>query len=473
MSDLTGLGNRKVSRRGFLRGAAGVGAFSIVPRYVLGGAGFVAPSDKINIAMIGTGGQGIVKMKGMLGHEDVNIISLCDVNQESDYSHTYFGGKAGLAPASRVLEAHNAKKNPKGGRKFSTYGDFRLMLEKEKGIDAVIVATPDHVHAVATMASLKMGKHVYCEKPLTHTIFEAREIAAAAREAKVATQMGNQGHSGEGIRLTVEWIRDGAIGDIREVHSWTQGGRRSWTKLEARPTEKMSVPKGFNWDRWLGPVQKRAYHSDYAPYMWRGWWEFGTAAIGDMGCHNMDPAIWALNLGHPKSVEASSTEVNSETVTEASMVTYKYDARGDMPPVKMTWYDGGMMPIRPDDFGDDRRIGGNGILFVGEKGNILCGGCGATPRIIPEAKMKAYKRPAKVLARTKGHHRDWLDACKGGKEACSNFEVGSHLTELVLLGGIAIRRGKKLYWDGANMRFTNDEKANEYVKVPYREGWTL
>ena len=464
----------KITRRRFLGTAAAASAFTIVSRNVLGGNGNVPPSEKLNVAVIGTGGQGTVNIKNLLEEADVQITAICDVNEESDYSRFYYKGVAGRIPALKIINEHYAKQTDKASqKKCAEYIDFRLMLEKEKdNIDAVLVATPDHVHAVATMAAIKAGKHVYCEKPLTHSIYEARQVAAAARQAKVATQMGNHGHSGEGIRLTVEWIRDGAIGPVRQVYGWTKAGPE-WTRLEARPTDMPAVPAGLNWDLWLGPAQYRPYHPAYAPYNWRGWWDFGTGGIGDMACHNLDPAFWALDLGHPISVESSSTPINAETTPTASIVRYQFGPRGDRPPVEVTWYDGGLKPKRPEELEPERMMEDNGIIFVGDKGKIMCGGWGGTPRIIPEAKMREYNRPAKTLPRTAGHHRDWIDACKTGRPACSNFDYAAHLTEVVLLGNVALRTGGKIYWDGPNMKVTNVPEANQYINPTYREGWTL
>jgi hypothetical protein len=287
--------------------------------------------------------------------------------------------------------------------------------------------------------------------------------------------MGNQGHSGEGIRLTVEWIRDGAIGDVREVHSWSNTGV-DWAGYRvARPKETPPVPAGLNWDLWLGPAPHRPYHIAYAPYNWRGWWDFGTGAIGDMACHNMDPAFWALDLGHPVSVEASSTGINPETTPFGSIVRYQFPARRSMPPVTVTWYGGGLMPPRPEELEPGRELtgNGNGILFVGDKGKIMCPGWGGNPRIIPETKMRAYQVPSKTIPRSNGHHRDWIEACKGGRPASSHFDYAGPMTEVILLGNVALRTGKKVSWDGANMKATNAPEADQYIRPEYRNGWTI
>ena len=445
--------SKKISRRDFMGAAAAVTAFTIVPRFVLGGQGHIAPSEKVNIAGIGVGGQGGGDIRALSSQ---NIVALCDV----DWRH-----------AAGTFRRHpNAKK----------YKDFRIMLDEEdKNIDAVIVATPDHVHAVASMAAIKRGKHVYCEKPLTHSVYEARMIAKAAREHKVATQMGNQGQASEGTRLMSEYIWAGAIGPVREVHVWTDRPLRGlsdvyWPQGVGRPKETPKVREGLDWDLWLGPAQQRPYHPSYAPFRWRGWWDFGTGALGDIGCHSIDPIWRALKLKCPVSIEASCTLVNNETYPVASMVTYNFDARDDMVPVKMTWYDGGLRPPRPKELKDGQQFGTNGTLFVGDKGKMF----GYT--IIPESLRKEFGKPPKVLARSPGHHQEWIDACKGGKPAGSNFNHAGPLAETVLLGNVALRpeikeklTNKSLLWDGPALKFTNMPEANKYLHTEYREGWSL
>ncbi len=453
-----------VSRRQVIGTAASLAALTVVPRHVLGGPRHVPPSEKLNIAGIGVGGQGAGDIQNVSSE---NIVALCDVD--------------------RAHAAETFKRYPKA----SAYSDFRVMLEKEgRNIDAVVVATPDHTHAVATMMAIRMGKHVYCEKPLTHSMHEAREIAKAAREAGVATQMGNQGHSGEGIRLICEWIWDGAIGPVREVHGWTT--HAVWPQGLERPKETPPVPETLDWDLWLGPAPSRPYHPAYAPALWRGWWDFGTGGLGDMGCHNLDPAVWALKLGAPSSVEASCSifvptitwdkPFNTESYPRASIVRYEFPERQGMPAVDLTWYDGGLMPARPKELEPGRFMGDRlgGLLFIGDKGKILCGSYGNTPRLIPEAKMRAYQRPDRTLPRSIGHHAEWIAACKGGKPAGSNFDYAGPLTEMILLGNVAVRmslqlqaKGLKLAYDGANMKVTNLPEANDYMQRAYRDGWML
>jgi predicted dehydrogenase len=465
----------KMSRRDFAgRAAASIATFAIVPRYVLGGVGNIPPSEKINLAIVGSGGQGIVNLKRLLTFPEIQVIAVCDVNEVSDYSEFYFGGTAGREPARQIAEKHYAGQKPSGTYKgVDAYVDFRQMLETRNDIDAVLVATPDHVHAVASMAAIKKGKHVYCEKPLTNTVYESRKLGQAAREHNVATQMGNQGQASEGTRLMCEWIWDGAIGPVREVLAWTDrpGGR--WPQGVERPKETPPVPNTLNWDMWLGLAPYRPYHPIYVPFRWRGWCDFGTGSLGDMGCHVLDPVFRALKLGHPTSVRAESTVFNHDSYPSASTVYYEFPARGDMPSVKLTWYDGGRLPERPAELEAGRRMPESGTIFVGEKGKIISDEYSGAPRIIPESKMKAYKVPPKTLPRSPGHHNEWVEACKGGKPAGSNFEFASLLTEVVLLGNVALRAGKKLSWDGENMKVTNDSEANNYLHRSYREGWTL
>ncbi len=452
-----------ITRRDFIRGTAAAAAFTIIPRSVLGGPGNTAPSDKLNIAGVGIGGMGKENIKAC---ESENIVALCDV----DWNY-----------AADVFKQYpNAKK----------YKDFRKMLDEQKDIDAVVVATPDHAHAVVAMAAMQRGKHVYVQKPLTRTVYEARMLTEAARKNKVATQMGNQGHSGEGIRLICEWIWNGAIGNVREVHCWTD--RPVWPQGIDRPKDTPPVPETLDWDQWIGPAPYRPYNPAYHPFNWRAWLDFGAGALGDMGCHVMDPPFWALKLKYPVSVEAShSYDVremwkrvdNTESYPRASIVHYQFPAREGMPPVKLHWYDGGILPEQPENLEPGRNISklgsdGSGTLFMGDKGVLVCGCYGGSPRLIPESKMKEFEQPSKTLPRIDGgedgHERDWIRACKGGKPASSNFDYSGPLTETVVMGNLAmLNPGKKLIWDGEKMKVTNDEQANTYVNVPYRDGWSL
>jgi hypothetical protein len=350
------------------------------------------------------------------------------------------------------------------------------MLQKEKDIEAVTVTTPDHNHAVIAMTAIKMGKHVFCQKPLSHTVYEARKMAEAAQEEKVVTQMGNQGHAGNGTRLVNEWIWDGAIGDVYEVHTWTN--RPDWPQGIDRPEAIPSVPPSLNWNLWLGPAPFRPYHPAYLPADWRGWWDFGTGAIGDMGAHIIDTPFWALKLEYPETIEASSTTINDETYPLASIISYRFPSRGNMPSVKLSWYDGGLMPPRPEELEPGRKMGDRdgGIIFIGKKGKLMCGTYGSNPRLIPESKMQEYDLPEKTIPRSPGIHAEWIGACKGGPPTTSNFNYAGKLTETMLLGNVAIRmasRNSILEWDSSNMRITNLEEANQFIHKEYRKGWEL
>ncbi|OGV68574.1 MAG: oxidoreductase [Lentisphaerae bacterium RIFOXYA12_FULL_48_11] len=466
--------NCLLTRRQFIGVSTAAAAFTIVPRHVLGGPGFVAPSEKVNIALIGAGGQGLSNVKNLFHENDAQIIAICDVAEKTDLMPFYYKCFAGRKPVKAAIEEHYGTKTP--NYKCAEYEDFRVMLEKEKDVDAVLCATPDHSHAVISITAMKMGKHVYCEKPLAHNVWETRQVARVAKETGVATQMGNHGHSGEGPRQTCEWIWDGAIGAIREVHAWSDTGK--WAKEPGRPKDTPPVPEGFNWDLWLGPRENRPYHPAYAPYNWRGWWAFGTGAIGDMACHNMDPSVWALKLEHPISVEATATGVDNEITSLGGICNYRFAARGDMPPVKLTWYDGGLRPATPEGLDPDdpkQRLGdgGNGIVFIGDKGIITCAGWAGMPRLLPLSRHMEYKRPEKSLSRSKGHHADWIAACKGGQPASGNFEYSARLTEIVLLGNVALRSRKKLMWDGPGMKATNSPEAEQFIKEQSRKGWEI
>ena len=446
---------QNASRRRFLGAAAATAVAAVIPRHVLGGPGQTPPSEKLTIAGVGVGGQGGWDIQQLSSQ---NIVALCDVDW--DYA------------------ARTFKKYPQAKQ----YKDFREMLDKHKGIDAVVVGTPDHTHAVVSMAAIVRGKHVYCEKPLTRTVYEARALAKAAREHKVATQMGNQGMAFEGNRLINEWLWDGAIGPVREVHAWsdrpTHSGKLPWYWAQGvdRPAEKPPVPPSLDWDLWLGPAPWRPYHSAYAPFRWRGWWDFGSGGLGDMGIHNLAPVFSALKLTAPSSVCASSTPVFEETLPVASCVHYEFPARGDMPPVTLHWYDGGLLPPRPVELDDGRELNrDDGVLFVGERGKMLVEGWGGnSPRLIPEKRMQAYRRPPKSLPRSVGHHQEWIDACKRGTPTRSTFDFAGPLTEAVLLGTVCVRLGgRKLAWDSAALRVTNVPEANKHLHYEYRKGWTL
>jgi len=438
--------DKVTSRRKFLHSAAGLAAFTIVPRHVLGGPGHTPPSEKLNIAFIGAGGQGYRNVAQL---KSENIVALCDVDEQ------------------RAAETYKLYPDtPK-------YRDFRRMLEREKSIDAVVVTTPDHTHAVAAMTAITTGKHVYCEKPLTHSIGETRRLTQAARASKVVTQMGIHHHAGHGLRLGVEVLRSGIVGNVRQVHLWTIRPEVLWAQGIDRPAETPPVPPTLDWDLWLGPAPYRPYHPCYVPFKWRGWWDFGTGALGNMACHVMDLAFWAFELDRRSvRVEARTTRFNNETYPAASLIRYQFGELGNSGPLDVIWYDGGLLPWRPPELEARRRLPGHGGIYVGDKGTILAG-LGDAPRLIPESKMKGFRTPSPTLPRSPGQHQEWVRACKGGPKPLADFDYSGPLTELVLLGNVAIRAGKPIEWDAANMRVTNVEEANKYLERSYRAGWGL
>lgn len=433
---------RKVTRRDFIRTTGTVATAAMFMPHLARAEG---ANEKLNIANIGVGGRGGAHL-GAAGGQ--NLVAICDIDE---------GRLGGVA-----------KRFPKA----KPYTDYRKMLEEMKEIDAVMVATPDHSHFPASMMAIQMGKHVFCEKPLTHSVQEARRIAAAAREKKVATQMGNQGHSGEGNRRLCEYIWDGAIGAIREVHAWSDRPAGWWPQGVDRPKDTPECPKTIHWDEWIGPAPMRPYHPAYLPFKWRGWIDFGCGALGDMGCHIMDGAVWALKLGDAKTVtvSAESSGMNKETFPAWSVVTYEFPARGDMPACKLVWHDGKKMPPRPQHFPENGNLGGNGSYFVGERGEIFSGGYGGC-QVMPDELRKEYKPPAKTIPRG-NMHGDWIRACKGGEPASSAFDVSAgRLTEIVLLGCVALRAGEKITYDFTTGNLTSPKSANGLLSREYRKGW--
>ena len=459
------------SRRKFICSSAVAAAATIVPRHVLGGPKFVPPSEKVNIALIGAGGQGRTNTRALFNERDAQVIAIADPAEQWNLDAFYYKGQAGRKPVKAEIEKHYAGKTP--NFRCAEYEDFRVLLEKEKAVDAVLCATPDHAHASVSVRSMLAGKHVYCEKPLTHNIWEAREVARVAKETGLATQLGNHGHSRETIRQTCEWIWDGAIGPVREVQIWVHANR--WNKTaQGRPAQGMSVPAGLNWDLWLGPREPRPYHSDYCPVTWRDFWSFGSGGLGDFGCHDLDGPMWALDLGAPTSVEAyPAGTMDAEIAPYGEICYYDFPARGDKPSVRLTWYDGGLQPPWPADMGRGRPLPNHGVLFIGDKGKLLTEGWGGQQRFVPFEKTAQYQKPPKKLPRSNGHHRDWLDTCKGGPPASANFEYGAKLTELVLLGVLALRLGKRIEWDAANLKVPGLPAADALIRENYRKGWEI
>ena len=463
-----------LTRRQFLRGATlSTAAVMVVRGGVLGLRGATGANGKLNLAGIGIAGQGTHDLSQVDGE---NIVALCDVDK----------GHAG-----RVFRKYS---------KAQQFTDYRKMLDQVKEIDGVVVATPDHHHAFAAMEAIKRGKHVYCEKPLTHSVWEARQVARAAHEAKVATQMGNQGQASEETRRLCEYVWSGAIGQVHEAHIWTDRPSNGlfneyWPQGCARPTDTPPVPATLDWDLWLGPATLRPSHPAYLPFKWRGWWEFGTGALGDIGCHAMDPVFRALKLGAPLSVQAASTRVNDETYPLGSIITYQFPARPiapqainchirglsgtaaggiAMPPCKLVWYDGGLRPPRPEGLPDGKQMGDNGRLLVGDKGFILGN------EVFSESRARETSGIVKAIPRSDDHYQEWVRACKGGQASGSNFDWAGPLAESVLLGNVALRVQLredltlyKLLWDSVALKFTNLDEANRFVRRDYRPGWSL
>jgi predicted dehydrogenase len=468
--------SNKRTRRSFIKNASlAAGSFFIVPRHVLG-RGYIVPSDKLNIAGIGAGGKAEVNLPYAYNNGAENITALCDVDDR--------------------MAVNARKKWPQA----PYYRDYREMLDKEhKNIDAVIITTPDHMHAVQALAAMQLGKHVYVEKPLTHDIYEARILTQAARQYKVVTQMGNQGSSGDDTRNVETWIQAGVIGAVHTVHVWTN--RPVWPQGIPTPTGKFDIPKEVDWDLWLGTAPFRDFNPAYLPATWRGWVDFGSGSLGDMGCHFVDVPFRALKLGYPVSVACSVGSVYTGFFQEAfytdsyppsSKINIQFPAREKMPPVELIWYDGGIQPDRPAELQPEEPFAelDGGILFEGTKGKLQAGLFGRNPTLLPTQKMKEAKLPKSkfpfVDKGTEGHQTQWVQACKKGFGAytSSSFDVAGPLTETVLMGNLAVRSynikegnnfpgRKKLLWDGVNMRITNFEAANAFVKRAYRQGYKL
>lgn len=443
------------TRRDFLETSAKAGAagatFSIVPANVLGGPRHRAPSDILNVACIGVGGMGQSDVDGMSSE---NIYALCDVDWNS--------------AKGSFTEYPDAKR----------YKDFRVMLEENRDdIDAVLVSTPDHTHAVASVMALKMGIPVRTQKPLARTIHEVRAMAAAASAAGVPTQMGNQGHAGEGHRLIREWVDAGLIGTVREVHMWTN--RPIWPQAIRRPTEMHHPPEYLDWDLWLGPAADRPYHPAYAPFRWRGWWDFGTGAFGDMACHIMDAAYWTMGLRFPSRVEVETTELYAETGPRAARVDFFFPAEGRRPDVRLVWRDGGLHPPAPIEFEDGLTwppSEDGGQLWLGDDGRLIAGTYGQNPRLLDPAKAAEVKENPleERFPRLENVYQEFIDAVKGGPQPGSNFPgYAAPFTEMILLGNLAVRMGKPLDVNPRSGDITNITVPDEFIRPTYREGWTL
>jgi predicted dehydrogenase len=511
---------KELSRRAFIAEAsASAAAFTIVPRHVLG-RGFTAPSDMLNIAAVGVGGIGRANLINLASQ---NIVALCDVDWgyagkaferlDTDIKNLTTRIEqpdpqpapvvAGQPPV--VFDRVKAKRQVEGMMllnekwpKAKRYQDYREMLEQQKDIDAVVVATADHMHAPIALAATDFNKHVYVQKPLTWSVDESRRLARRAKELKIATQMGNQGHSFDDARTTVEYIRAGAIGEVREIHVWTNRPLGFWPQGVPRPeplkesaetlkwngpgvTARIAnsfagsypIPETLKWDLFLGVGPVVQYHPIYHPFNWRGWVDWGTGPIGDMGAHLIDHSMWALELGLPTSVETVATPFNGASYPLAAQTFYEFAARGAMPAVTMTWYDGGLRPRKPEELGEEELNKGGGVLLVGSKGKLLHDTYGLKPRLLPNSLHESYGKPAQKLPRIplENHEMNWVDAAKGKTEASCPFEYAARLTETMLLGVVSLRAGKKIIYDGANMAVTNVPQANEFLRREYREGW--
>lgn len=435
--------------------AASMGlAFAILPRHGLGGAERSPPRERLNVASIGCGGMGWVDIQNV--KNEVNIVGLADVDW----------GNAG-----RTFEEF-----PNAPR----FKDFRQMLDElDDQIDAVLVSTPDHTHAIAAMEAMRRGKHVYCQKPLAKSIYEVRQLQRAARKYNVVTQMGNQGHASDSMRIFSEWISDGAIGEVQEVHAFCE---HNWSRIDQLPrlAERHPVPDHLDWKLWQGPAEERPYHPLYLPGNWRGWSPYGGGTVGDWVCHVLDPSFWALDLGAPATIQTFADDYrpgeHHHTFSGATRIEFEFPAKGKRGPVKVVWYDGNAKPPRPAELEENREVGGTGAFVYGTEGVIMHGSHGGGGvRIIPEEKMRAYRRPEPSLPRIRGgHYHDWLDAIKENRTAGSSFEYGGRLTEVALLANIALRfNGRKLEWDSERMRFPNCPEADVYVNPPLHNGWSL
>lgn len=443
------------SRRTFLgnvakAGAATMAAPLIVPRRVLGGTGYQAPSDTLNIAGVGVGGMGKSNIDALA--ETENIVALCDVDWEY---------------AARTFEAYP------DARQFK---DYRRMLDEMDGqIDGVVVATPDHTHAVVTIDAMQRGMGVYTQKPMTWSVYEARLLTRAAEQMDVATQMGNQGMSMDSARLINEYIEAGVIGTVEEVHVWTN--RPIWPQGIDRPEMLYRLPEELDWDLFLGPAPEEPFAPAYHPWNWRGWVDYGTGALGDMGAHLLAHPVWALRLGPPETIETRSSAYNEHSWPLAAMTYYHFPAREGMPAVDLTWYDGGFMPPRPDELPEGEELNpGGGVLYVGSEGKLIHETYGANPRLLPDALSQSTEQPEETYERVEGevHEMNWARAIRGEAEPTSPFSMAGPLTETMLLGIVSLRAGnRKLRWDAQNMRVTNIEEANQYLRREPRDGWAL
>jgi predicted dehydrogenase len=463
---------RPTNRRDFIKASSVFTAATIVPRHVLGGPGHIAPSDIVNVALVGAGGRGLENARELLKLEDVQITAIADPAKHWDLSKFYYRGVSGRVPATAEFEKHYSAKKP--GYKVQNFIDYREMFaEASSEFDAVLCATPDHLHAHVSVSAMRAGKHVYCEKPLTHNIAEARLVATVAKETGMSTQMGNQGHAENNQRQTVEWIRSGVLGAIKEVHAWVPATRWNQT-LKQPPHEPQPIPDGLNWDLWCGPRQPVGFHEAYAPVAWRDFWQFGLGAMGDFGCHDLDSAVWALNLGMPSRIEMlPAGQTHPDIVPYGELGYFDFDATDAHGELRIHWYSGGVKPPHPEVIPENQPLPSRGTLFVGEKGVMVCQGAGGAAAVFPETLAAASPPPSPSIARSPGHHHEWINAIKGGPAAMSEFGYGAKLTEITLLGVLAMRVGSPIHWDAETMSVKNNDKANAIIHGAYRDGWKL
>ncbi|XOV93530.1 MAG: Gfo/Idh/MocA family protein [Bacteroidota bacterium] len=465
----------KNPRRNFIKQAAVASAgVMIVPRHVLGGTGFTAPSDQVNVGIAGAGGQSMFSVRELMKLDDVRLVAVADPMELQKPTGVLYGNETGRLPFKKFIEEGYAEKSIK--QKIEVYEDFREMLQKEKSIDAIVCASPDNTHAYISITSMRAGKHVYTEKPMAHNIWEARKMREVAKETGLATQMGNQGHAADALRTTVEYIQAGVIGNVKEVNCWV--GATRWNPgLKGLPTEPSPVPPGLNWDLWLGPTLFHEYNEAYTPITWRDFWVFGAGALGDFGCHDMDVAVWGLDLDNPTSAQIfpAGNRRSKEISPFGEIGHYYFPANDKRPEVKLNWYSGGLQPENPPELPPNFSLEGRGTMFVGEKGVIIQnGGMWSEPLVFPLELGKSFTKPEPTIPRSPGHHREWIDEIKGGPKAMSNFEYASRLTEITLLGVLSLRlRGIKVNWDAENMKVKGWATADELIKEPVRAGWEM
>lgn len=460
------------SRRGFIKKSSLVAAATIVPRHVLGGPGRVAPSDRVNVALIGAGGRGRQNVRELMKLPDVQVTAVADPAESWDLKEFYYRGVSGRGPVSKEIETHYQKNN--ASYRCQQFVDYRKMLETASSeFDAVLCATPDHLHALVSLQAMRAGKGVYCEKPLTHNIAEARLVAKVAEETGMATQLGNQGHSRDGMRRTREFLEARVLGKLTAVHAWVPATRWNPT-LQHPPTTAQPIPKGLDWDLWCGPREKIDFNSAYAPVSWRDFWQFGLGAMGDFGCHDLDSSVWGLHLDKPTRVEMYPAGRSDPAMIPFGELGYFDFAGTDVTgPLRVHWYSGGIRPSRPDALPAGTNLPSRGVLFVGEKGVMVCGGAGGDPAVYPEALGKSLENLPQTVERSTGHHADWIRAVKGGPKASSEFGYGAKLTEVTLLGVLALRCGEVIHWNDEGMKAEGVPKADAIIQGDYRPGWEL